>query len=185
MYAGDNKDFLPPGKRDYPGGSDDLVWFNGTTWTNLQTYGWNLKNCYCESVAFDQTYAPYFGTDCWSTPDNVLLGWQYWGGRSVAGTTTYTFPQKFTDHTTTTSDTLLTCFCYRDVQDAGNPNGWKTVMPHVRGSAFKEYAAGTPSSAIQFPDGLAVGRVDGSAHWVKWNQLASFTSADTFWYEPR
>jgi len=184
MYAGDNNNLLPVGARVNVSG-DDLAWFNGTTWTNLQTYGWNLKNCYCQSIAFNDTFFPGVGTDIWgaSGPGNVWLGWVYYGGRLDVGAganVTYTFPKKYTDRLTPSSDTLLTCMCYRTVGGS-----WPTLMPHVKGAAFKEYPVGTTTAKIQFPDGLAVGHVDGSARWVKFAQLTGFTSADTFYYEPR
>lgn len=56
-------------------------------------------------------------------------------------------------------------------------------MPHVRGSMSVEYATGV--NPLPPPDGLAVGRLDGSAGWVKWMKLLSFTNYDIMRYEPR
>lgn len=56
-------------------------------------------------------------------------------------------------------------------------------MPHVRGSASVMYPTGV--RPLPAPDGLAVGRMDGSAAWVKWSRLASFTNYDIMRFESR
>jgi hypothetical protein len=56
-------------------------------------------------------------------------------------------------------------------------------MPHVRGSSSVNYPTGV--KPLPPPDGLAVGRLDGSAKWVKWASLASYMNYDIMRYEPR
>ena len=51
----------------------------------------------------------------------------------------YLPPKKTTDRFTPSSETLITCMCY---DATGNP--WGSYMPHVRGSAFVVYPAGSP-----------------------------------------
>ena len=56
-------------------------------------------------------------------------------------------------------------------------------MPQERGSSSVNYPAGV--KPLPAPDGLAAGRLDGSAKWVKWASLASYTNYDIMRYEPR
>jgi hypothetical protein len=57
-----------------------------------------------------------------------------------------------------------------------------TIWRH-RGSSSVNYPTGI--KPLPPPDGLAVGRLDGSAKWVKWASLASYTNYDIMRYEPR
>ena len=83
MYAGDFKDFLPSGIRNFSignPGSDDFIWFNGDTWNTLLGYGVTTNIAYCQSWLTKPDLVKEVGTPVWGTPD-VLLGWVYWGGR--------------------------------------------------------------------------------------------------------
>jgi hypothetical protein len=118
----------------------------------------------------------------------VYLGWVYFGDTiptrtpltGGGGTVVYNRPQKTTDRVADPSSlTLTTCQCWD-----GTPNGgWESFMPHVRGSVGRVYPAGAPCNPPA--DGLAVGRLDGSAKWVQWRKLATFTDYDVMRYEPR
>jgi len=175
VYAGDFKDFLPPGKRA-TFGDNDWVHFPATTWTTLKDYSISTNIAYCQSILTQPAVLATVGTDPWGV-GNVFLGWIYFGGRDPQGAA-YLPPQKTTDRFNPSSETLMTCMCY----DATG-NGWGSYMPHVRGSAYAIYPAGvTPNPK---PDGLAVARVDGSAIWVKWQRLASFKQANRIFYESR
>jgi hypothetical protein len=136
---------------------------------------------YCQSFGAQQNVKDMIGTDPWGT-GNVFLGWLYWGGRDPqpVGTAAplYIPPKKMTDRFNPSSETLMTCMCYDS-----RPNGWSSWMPHVGGSRLVLYPAG--ANPVPPPDGLAVGRVDGSALWVKWARLASLQQADKIYYERR
>ena len=91
----------------------------------------------------------------------------------------YLRPQKTIDRLTSGSQTLTTCQHWD-----GTPSGaWGSFMPHVRGSSSVNNPTGV--KPLPPPDGLAVGRLDGSAKWVKWASLASYTNYDIMRYEPR
>jgi len=187
MYAGDNRDYLPVGHMLNPPAGDDLVRLNETTWSNMQAYGWNSKVASCQSLLANPTVAPWVGTNCWGSlgeTGNVFIGFIYYAGHDDLvsyGKTSYVFPKKSTDRLTPSSETLLTCMCYQ----AAAGKTWGSFLPHVRGSAFSVVPAGETPTA--WPDGLAVGHLDGSANWVKWQKLSfpPLVSADTYWYEPR
>jgi F0F1-type ATP synthase alpha subunit len=55
-------------------------------------------------------------------------------------------------------------------------------MPHVKGGSAVTYNTGVRPAAS---DGLAVGRTDGSAQWVKWLKLNTVTNYDILRYEAR
>lgn len=179
VYAGDFTDYLPPGKRaSFP--DDDWVHFPMTTWAMLRSYSVSTNIAYCQSILTKPDLLAMVGTDPWGA-GNAFLGWIYFGGRdpqSRGGVTTYLPPKKATDRFDPSSETLMTCMCY----DASGTSYW-SFMPHVRGSAFAEYSPGVPP--VPPSDGLAVARVDGSAKWVKWQNLASFKQTDRIFYEPR
>ena len=186
VYAGDSQDYLPVGKREESPGmpQDDPAWFNGNTWTLIQGYGITFNNAYCQSMVTQPSYLTNVGVSTLSAgATNTFIGWLYWGGHDpIMGgkKTLYTPPQKTTDRFVTGSDTLITCKCYDS-----RPNQWVSWMPHVHGTAMVLY----PAFANPIPpaDGLAVGHVDGSAHWVKWANLVPITlpGIDTYFYEPR
>ena len=179
IYAGDFKDHLPPGKRLLYA-DNDFVHFNGRTWATLLGYGVNTNIAYCQSFGAQPNIRNIIGTDVWGS-GNVFLGWLYWGGRDPqmqAGTNAYVPPKKTTDRFHPSSETLTTCMCYDS-----RPNPWASWMPHVRGSQLVLYPAG--QNPVPAPDGLAVGRVDGSAIWVKWQKLVPLKQADTIFYERR
>jgi prepilin-type N-terminal cleavage/methylation domain-containing protein len=181
LYAGDNRDFLPPGKRLlYP--DNDFVHFNGRTWTNLnQNYGVTTNIAYCQSLGAQPGVRDIVATDVWGT-GNAFLGWIYWGGRDDqpvgSATPLYRPPKKTSDRFNPSSETLMTCMCYDS-----RPNGWDSWMPHVGGSRLVLYRPGV--APIPPPDGLAVGRTDGSALWVPWKRLAKLQQADAIYYERR
>jgi hypothetical protein len=56
-------------------------------------------------------------------------------------------------------------------------------LPHVRASSSINYPTGV--KPLPPPDGLAVGRLDGSANWVKRASLASYTNYDIMRNRPR
>lgn len=181
MYAGDNKDFLPVGARVGYSGTDGLVHINGATWTNMLSYGWSVRNGCCSSWLSDAATAANVGVDVWANsdgPGNIYIGWTYYGARIDEAQ--YLFPKKTTDRFTPSSETLIACAMDESF------GAWPSTFPHVRGSALKTYPTGTSPRSMQFPDGLAIGRVDGSANWDKWNKLTLLTYGyDAFGYEAR
>ena len=69
----------------------------------------------------------------------------------------YLRPQKTIDRLIPGSQTLTTCQHWD-----GTPSGaWGSFMPHVRGSSSVNYPTGV--EPLPPLDGLAVGRLDGSA----------------------
>ena len=181
LYAGDFQDFLPPGKRLLYA-DNDFVHFNGNTWAVLtRDYGVTTNIAYCQSFGAQTAIKNIIGTDPWGT-SNIFLGWLYWGGRDPqpvdAAKPLYLPPKKASDRLYPSSETLMTCMCYDS-----RPNPWQSWMPHVGGSRLVLYPAG--QAPVPAPDGLAVGRVDGSASWVKWSRLASLQQADKIYYEQR
>ncbi len=56
-------------------------------------------------------------------------------------------------------------------------------MPPVKGSASVMYPLGVKPNPP--PEGLAVGRLDGSSARVPWKRLSSFTNYDIMRYESR
>ena len=181
MYAGDFKDYLPVGIRAGAAGNpaaDDFIWFNGNTWNALRSYGVTTNIAYCQSWLTRQDLLADVGTPVWGTTD-VLLGWVYWGGRDPVGPgPAYIPPKKTTDRFSPGSDTLMTCTCFDS-----RPANWSSWMPHVRDSALVLYPPGV--NPVPSPDGLAVGRVDGSASWVKWMKLVALRQVDLIYYERR
>ena len=181
MYAGDFKDYLPVGIRAGAAGNpaaDDFIWFNGNTWNALRGYGVTTNIAYCQSWLTRQDLLADVGTPVWGTTD-VLLGWVYWGGRDPVGPgPAYIPPKKTTDRFSPGSDTLMTCTCFDS-----RPANWSSWMPHVRDSALVLYPPGV--NPVPSPDGLAVGRVDGSASWVKWMKLVALRQVDLIYYERR
>jgi hypothetical protein len=181
MYAGDFKDYLPVGIRAGAAGNpaaDDFIWFNGNTWNALRSYGVTTNIAYCQSWLTRPDLLADVGTPVWGTTD-VLLGWVYWGGRDPVGSgPAYIPPKKTTDRFSPGSDTLMTCTCFDS-----RPANWSSWMPHVRDSALVLYPPGV--NPVPSPDGLAVGRVDGSASWVKWMKLVALRQVDVIYYERR
>ena len=181
MYAGDFKDYLPVGIRAGAAGNpaaDDFIWFNGNTWNALRSYGVTTNIAYCQSWLTRQDLLADVGTPVWGTTD-VLLGWVYWGGRDPVGPGPAYIPTKKTnDRFSPGSDTLMTCTCFDS-----RPANWSSWMPHVRDSALVLYPPGV--NPVPSPDGLAVGRVDGSASWVKWMKLVALRQVDLIYYERR
>jgi prepilin-type N-terminal cleavage/methylation domain-containing protein len=181
IYAGDFRDYLPPGKRAAYD-DNDFVHVNGRTWESLtKGYGVSTNIAYCQSFRMQPDLLNIIGTDPWGV-GNVLLGWVYWGGRDPqpvdSARPLYIPPKKMSDRLTPSSETLLTCMCYDS-----RPNGWASWMPHVGGSLLVLYPPGV--NPVPPPDGLAVGRVDASALWVPWKRLAKLQQADAIFYERR
>ena len=183
MYAMDFRDYLPPG-------ANDIAHFPTTTWITMLRYGMTSNAAACQSIwhypggakaLFDHNVGQDTGSG-W-----VYLGWVYFGDTNPqktpltgpGGNVVYLRPQKTTDRLTPGSQTLTDCQHWD-----GTPSGsWGSFMPHVRGASSVEYPVGV--KPVPPPDGLAVGRMDASANWVKWVKLSSFTNYDIMRYEPR
>jgi len=179
-YANDFTDTLPSGKNaTYE--DTDFTHFNGNTWTNLLLYGITVDVSYCECFSSQPSVLAMVGSNVWAGEGNIFMGWIYWGGRAPqpfgSSHPVYIPPIKTTDRLKSTSDTLITCMCY---DATGDP--WASWMPHVR-YGLMTYPAGT--KPWSYPDGLAVGLVDGSASWARWNGLTPMKQNDTIYYMPR
>ena len=182
MYAGDFQDYLIPG-------ANDIAHFPVSSWKSMIQYGCSSNAAACQSIwHYKGGPKALFGADIgqdfgygW-----VYLGWVYYGDTipnrtplTRGGTVVYNRPQKTIDRLTPGSETLTTCQHWD-----GTPSGaWGSFMPHVKGSASVMYPTGVKPNPP--PEGLAVGRLDGSAAWVNWVRLSSFTNYDIMRYEPR
>lgn len=182
IYAGDFKDYLLPG-------ANDIAHFPTTSFVLMQQYGCSSNAAACQSIwHYPGGPRALFGANIGQDVGSgwVYLGWVYYGDTipnrtplTSGGTVVYRRPQKTTDRLNPGSATLTTCQHW----DGTPSGGWGSFMPHVGGSASVIYPAGV--KPLPAPEGLAVGRMDGSAAWVKWIKLASFTNYDIMRYEPR
>jgi prepilin-type N-terminal cleavage/methylation domain-containing protein len=183
LYASDFQDYLPPG-------AADIAHFPKTTWDIMLKYGMSSNGAACQSIWHfvggpKALFGAQIGQDVgygWG-----YLGWVYFGDTvpnktpltGPGGTVIYQRPQKTIDRLSPGSQTLTTCQHWD-----GTPSGaWGSFMPHVRGSSSVMYPAGV--KPLPPPEGLAIGRMDASANWVKWARLSSFTNYDIMRYEPR
>ena len=183
IYANDFQDYLPPG-------ANDIAQFPVTTWTNILRYGVSSNATACQSIwHFPGGPKALFGMNIGQDTGYgwAYIGWVYYGDTNPEktplygpnGQVVYNRPQKTIDRLDPGSQTLTTCQHWD-----GTPSGsWGSFMPHVRGSSSVLYPAGVKPQPP--PDGLAVGRMDGSATWVKWLKLASYTNYDVMHYEAR
>ena len=182
VYAGDFADYVFPG-------ANDIAHFPTTSWNLILKYGVTSNAAACQSI-WNYPGGPkkLMGVDIGQDVGSgwVYLGWVYFGDTiptktplTGVGGVVYQRPQKITDRLTPGSETLTICQHWD-----GTPSGaWGSFMPHVRGSASVMYPVGV--KPVPAPEGLAVGRLDSSANWVKWERLASFTNYDIMRYEPR
>jgi len=183
IYAGDFRDFLLPG-------ANDIAHFPTTSWDLMRQYGCSSNAAACQSIwLYPGGPKKLFGVEIGQDTGYgwVYLGWVYFGDTvpnrtpltGPGGEVVYRRPKKSTDRLNPSSETLTTCQHWD-----GTPSGaWGSFMPHVRGSASVIYPTGV--KPLPPPEGLAVGRVDGSAAWVKWIRLSSFTNYDIMRYERR
>ena len=182
MYAADFKDRLLPGAFDF-------AHFPMTSWAQLLAYGCSSNATACQSIwRYPGGVKKLMGANIGQEAQGAgwcYLGWTYYGGDNVpaddrimgSGKTIYLRPVKLTDVLNPGSQTLTACQHWDDTASYGS------FMPHMKGGAAATYSAGTKPPAA---DGLAVGRLDASATWVKWLKL---TPMDQGWqiiyYEPR
>jgi prepilin-type N-terminal cleavage/methylation domain-containing protein len=183
MYASDSRDYLLPG-------APDIAHFPNGSWDQMLKYGCTSNAAACQSIwRYPGGPKAILGANIGQDTGNgwCYLGWVYFGDTiptatpltGPGGGVVYKRPQKLTDTLDPTSRTLTACQHYD-----GTPSGsWGSFMPHVKGSASVYYPTGV--KPVPPPDGLAIGRMDGSATWIKWVRLASFTNYDIMRYEPR
>jgi prepilin-type N-terminal cleavage/methylation domain-containing protein len=182
MYAGDYNGFLPEGSiidRTSPGynkswdSADLLTVVNFKTMMAFAGYGLTGKLATCE------TARKYFeSTHNWLSPlpaarpvvEAVCIGWIYWGNRGdwtdLTTGAPYLTPKKVTDRST--SNTLVTCFCYNRYDAVGPGGEWPAWYSSHIGGTFQQ-GVGCPMKPA--PDGLAVGYLDASARFVRWSRL--------------
>lgn len=183
LYAGDSRDFLPPG-------ANDIAHFPLSTWNSILKYGMTSNAAACQSIwRYPRGPRGLFGVDIGQDTGYgwVYLGWVYFADTNpnrtpltgAGGSVIYQRPQRTTDRLNPSSETLTTCQHW----DGTPSGGWGSFMPHVKGSASVMYPVGVRPNPP--PEGLAVGRLDGSSAWVPWNRLASFTNYDIMMYERR
>lgn len=176
MYAGENRGFLPVGRRN-TFVSDDYVWFNDATWLELQSWGASDSIGACTNIRDSDGFTTY-GQPISTAPGDTYLGWIYWGGRQnipddFTQPTRYISPKRIGPVDTNSSQTLWTCLCFDSV---GQP--WNSFAPHVKDSLVIYPTGMTPP-----PEGLAVSRVDGSAAWVPFGALTPIRQADEIYYQ--
>jgi type II secretory pathway pseudopilin PulG len=179
-YAVDNDGALPPGRMvAAPVNADDYTWINySNCWKLLlQRIPASAANISCASVRDGDLDADEFGMlgAQYGAPDDVRLGWIYWGGRddlTVGGALRYRSPRRMSQRVTPGSQTLWTCLCW---DSAGRPS--PSNCPHV-GSTFQAYPSGV---AVQPPpDGLGVALIDGTVSFVPWNELVTIQQSNGF-----
>jgi len=185
MYANDFKDKMIPG-------ASDFAHFPDSSWTSLLAYGCSSNATACQSIwHYPGGPSVLFGGNIGQL--NIqgtgwcYIGWTYYVGDGITaddtivasgGTTSYLRPVKTTDVLNPGSQTLTACQHWDDHTSYGS------FMPHVKGGAAKAYST---TSTGPVADGLAVGRMDASANWVKWQKLAQINNGGWQWvyYEPR
>ena len=181
MYGGDFKDFLIPGAADF-------AHFPDSSWVQLLAYSCSSNATACQSIwHYPGGPAKLFGANIGQ--QNVqgthwcYLGWTYYGGDNTNDTISgtggiiYLRPVKNTDVKNPGSQTLTACQHWDDTSSYGS------FMPHVNGAAAKTYPVGTKPPPA---DGLAIGRLDASATWVKWTRLTPMNQGwQIIYYEAR
>jgi prepilin-type N-terminal cleavage/methylation domain-containing protein len=182
MYASDFREYMIPGAFDF-------AHFPDTSWKQLLAYSCSSNATACQSI-WHYPGGPIkllnanIGQDAQGA-GWCYLGWTYYVGDGVTaddtiqsgGVTIYLRPVKTTDSLTPGSQTLTACQHWNDASSYGS------FMPHVRGGAAATYPVGTQPPPA---DGLAVGRMDASATWVKWLKLAPVNQGwQIIYYEPR
>lgn len=163
LYAGDNRDYLPRGRR-LNWFSDDYHRINGQTYLCLRdTYGLVPRGAICASYTI--AISPDILPDNGSPPD-YAIGMIYWGRREGG---VYQYPLKITDGadpSLCTSQTLATCHCWYSAPFGVN-------APHTNRS-FVVRPGGPPGPwprTAPTPAGLSVGRLDASGTWARWVSL--------------
>lgn len=186
-YANDHEGYLPPGRREN-WAHDDYVSMSYRAWAALRDrYGAGADRCadLPPSWLDDRIGKPLPGNGYRDT----YLGWVYWGGRQdiwsscdsgLCPTAPPVSPELATTPPTLVSPkrvqdpvspraTLWTCLAFNSLgmaDDNGQP--WPSYAPHVAGGG-RVYPGGT--AYWPAPEGMAVGRLDGSAEFVAWPEL--------------
>lgn len=182
IYAGDFKEKMIPGAFDF-------AHFPDTSWTQLLSYGCSSNATACQSIWHypggpAKLFGANIGQDAQGSGWNYL-GWTYYVGDGVTsddtikngGNVIYLRPVKTTDVLNPGSQTLTACQHWDDTSSYGS------FMPHMAGGAARTYPVGSKPPAA---DGLAVGRMDGSATWVKWQKLLPIDQGwQIIYYEQR
>lgn len=203
VYAQANDGALPRGRAVGPfsgavgpSSHDDYTWLNyNTCWKPLVTLMPQLDAMNgCTSVRDGYDEASEFGKPqpAKGWPDDVQVGWIYWGGRddlfdpNKPAEPTYRSLRQIGQRRTPGSPTLWTCWCW----DSNGSKHATSVCPHV-GTRYIEYANGVAlqfrdTHGVQPPDGLGVALVDGSASFVPWEELTIVQQANGFklYYQP-
>jgi len=192
MYSGDSDDALPTGSiidQTAPGyttawdRADQMALVNAETMRRLgEGYGLTDKHATCETAR-----KHFEAKEDWLEPRQpspkytqvFQIGWIYWGarGRWTDPDTNreYVTARKLSDRPT--SKTLATCFCYNRYDTVGAGGNWPAwYASHVRGTF--QHAVDRPMNPT--PDGLAVGYLDGSVRFVKWNALTPSNHAGDY-----
>jgi hypothetical protein len=182
MYASDFKDHLIPGAFDF-------AHFPDASWKLLLAYGCSSNATACQSIwHYPGGPIKLFGVNIGQDAQGAgwcYIGWTYYGGDNVAaddtiqanGATIYRRPVKTTDALNPGSQTLAACQHWDDTSSYGS------FMPHMKGGPAAQYPVGIKPPPA---DGLAVGRMDASATWVKWLKLAPINQGwQIVYYEPR
>jgi prepilin-type N-terminal cleavage/methylation domain-containing protein len=185
-YAMENDGTLPPGRVAIsPPGQDDYTWISyKNCWGKLLAGSQSLNNINsCTSVREVYGDADDFGTPeaDYGAPDDTKVGWIYWGGRDdlyLNGKLQYRSTRRLGQHPTPGSQTLWTCWCW-DSSLAWAPS----MCPHV-GLNCVIYPEGVAIKPP--PDGLGVALDDGSASFVRWQDMITIQQANGYklYYQP-
>ena len=170
IYAGDFKDFLPPG-------ANDMAHFSTTSWNLIFKYGPIYNAAACQSIwRYPGGAKALFSHDIDGAVQGaawVHLGWVRFGdtqpNRSPltgsGGNSVDRRPQKASEKLDPSSDTLVVCQHW----DGTLSGGWRSFMRHVKGSASVVYPLGVKPNPS--PEGLAVGRLGSLETAVRFRQL--------------
>ena len=182
MYGGDFKDYVIPGAADF-------AHFPDTSWKQLLAYSCSSNATACQSIwHYPGGPIKLFGANIGQDAQGAgwcYLGWTYYGGDNVTADDTisgqggiiYLRPVKNSDVKNPGSQTLTACQHWDDTSSYGS------FMPHMKGGAGVAYPVGTKPPAA---DGLAIGRLDASATWIKWTRLTPMNQGwQIIYYEAR
>jgi prepilin-type N-terminal cleavage/methylation domain-containing protein len=186
MYANDNDEWLPKGN---VGPQDDSaeIWTNTNFESCLyfsETYGLTEKLAMCSSW---QKNIDEFFKDPRSYTSSVhfsptTIGFIYYGRRydkpseqyspKISENKYYKSPKRVSDsRKQITSSTLFSCYHWDSVNPASGT--WGAKLPHVKTGTNVTIDQNTAALDVA-PHGLAIGRLDASADWVRWNDLKHF-----------
>ncbi len=196
MYANDYNDWLPQGNI-HPDETQPEYWSETNFSSCLaihEKYQIDQQHAICgdwEKKITEFFYEPP-KTDNGFYLGGTSIGFIYYGRRYdqpdnplspiTQSGKTYRSVNRITDsRTKATSPTLFSCYHWDTISSGGK---WGAKMPHIQDRS----ASYLPPESGSLPkvEGLAIGMIDTSAHWTKWNDLHWFEQNKTvrMYYAP-